>query len=90
MVVAFKITEINYSMVSIFCNVVRPLLYLYLRYYVLWLRHLPCFRHSDKSSYGFPEFIHNLLVGVHLAEMFLKKMCSVNSVLQIIKFMVLF
>ena len=73
MVVAFKITEINYSMVSIFCDVVRPLSYLYFRCYVLWLRHLPCFRHSGKSGYGLPEFIHDLLVGVHQPGLFSKK-----------------
>ena len=37
MVVAFTITKINDLAVSLFCDVVLHLSYLYLWYYVLWL-----------------------------------------------------
>ena len=62
MVVAYTITEINYLPVSLFWDVVLPLSYLYLWYLVLWLRYLSCFRHSDKSGYGFPKIIYLILV----------------------------
>ena len=28
---------------------------------LFWLRYLSCFRHSDKSGYGFPKIIHHIL-----------------------------
>ena len=27
---------------------------------LFWLRDLSCFRHSDKSDYGFPKIIHHI------------------------------
>ena len=50
MVVVFIITESNYFAVSLFYNLMQPLSHLCLRFLVLWLRYLPCFRHSDKSG----------------------------------------
>ena len=54
-----------------------------------WLRYLSCFRHNDKSGYGFPKFIHHILVGAHQAKLFSNKIFSRNSVLQIVRLMVL-
>ena len=53
MVIAFTIKEINYLMVSLFCQLVLPLSYLYLWYKVpnLAMCYWSCFRHSDKSGY---------------------------------------
>ena len=65
MIVAFTIAEINYSVVSLFCDLLWPLSYSYLRYQVLWMRYLPCFRNSDKSGCGFSKVIHHILVGAH-------------------------
>ena len=55
MVVVFTITEINYLVVSLFFDLVRVILYLYLWYKVLWLRYLPCFWHSNKIDYAFAQ-----------------------------------
>ena len=41
MVVVITITEINYIVVGLFCNLLLLLLFLYLKYLVLCLRYLP-------------------------------------------------
>ena len=81
MVVAFTITQINYLVVSRFCDMVLALSYVYwpavyicgIKLY--WLHYLSCFRHSDKTGYGFPKIIHHILVlvGAHQAELFSSK-----------------
>ena len=79
MVVAFTITRINYLVVSLFCDMVLPLSYVYWpAIYIcgiklFGLRYLSCFRHSDKSGYGFPKIIHHIVVGAHQAELFSNK-----------------
>ena len=81
MVVAFTITRINYLVVSLFCDMVLPLSYVYWpAIYIcgiklFWLGYSSCFRHSDKSGYDFPKIIHHILVGVHQLrlEVFKKK-----------------
>ena len=79
MVVAFTITRMNYLVISLFCDMVLPLSYVYWpAVYIcgiklFWLRYLSCFRHSDKSGYGSPKIIHHILVGAHQAELFSNK-----------------
>ena len=81
MVVAFTITRINYLVASLFCDMVLPLSYVYWPAIIIcgtgiklfWLRYLSCFRHSDKSGYGFPEIIHYLSVGAHQVKIFPNK-----------------
>ena len=90
MEVVFRITEINYLNVSLICDFVRPLFYLYLRCLVLRLRYLPCFWHSDKSNYGFPKLIHHVQVGAHHTNLFSNKIFALNSVLQIARPIILF
>ena len=61
MVVAFTIIDINYLMVSLFCQLVLPLSHLYFGIpiyiyicgikFLIWLRYRSCFRQSDKSGY---------------------------------------
>ena len=90
MIVVFTITEINYLMASSLCDLVGPLWYLYLWYYILWLRYLPCFRHNDKRlRYSFLKAIHHILIRAHQAKLFLNIIFRLNSVLQIVWFMVL-
>ena len=83
MVVVFKIKEINYLTVSLFCDLVRPL-----SFSCLWYEdfgcYLPCLWHSDKSSYGFPKVIYDFQVGGHQAQLFStnilsKFSCTKNS-----------
>ena len=68
----------RYLVVSLHCYLVRPLSYLHLWYLVLWLRYLPCFRHSDKSGHAFADVIHRILVGAHQAKLFANKIFSIN------------
>ena len=75
MVSAFAFTEINYLLVSLLCDLARPLSRSYLRCLVPWLRYLPCFWHSDKSGYGFPKVFHHILVGANYINYFHTK-CS--------------
>ena len=88
--VAFTITEINALLVSLFFDLVRPLSCLYLWYLVLWLRYLPCFRYIGNSENGIPKVIYHILVGAHQANIFVNKIFSPNSVLKIVRSMVLF
>ena len=57
MAVAFTLTEINYLVVILFAIWYGPFPINTLWYIVLWPRYLPCFRHSNKSSYSLPKFI---------------------------------
>ena len=70
MVVVFTITKINLFNGKPIFDLVQPGRCIYLLYYVVWLRYLPCFRHTGKSGYCFPEFIHHILVGARQAELF--------------------
>ena len=97
--VVFIITEINYLVVSLFCDLVRAILYLYLWYQVhialfIWvisrLRYSPCFWHSDKIGYAFTQSHSSHSRRSHHNELFSNKTFSQNSILQIIFFMVLF
>ena len=83
----FTIVEIKYLIVSLFCDLAPHHSYSYLRCKVPWLLYLPCFRHSDKSGYGFLKVIHHILARTSLAQSFSNKMFSLNSVLQIVRFM---
>ena len=88
MVVVFTNEEINCSVISLLYNEMRPLSCFHLWYYLLWLRYLPCFQQSDKSGYIFPRLIYHMVVAAHQVELFLNKIFSLNSVLQIVKFTV--
>ena len=70
MVDAFTITEMYYLITSLFCDLVPFLSYLSVWYYIHWLRRLPCFRHSDKSGYGFPNVLYHNLEETHQANYF--------------------
>ena len=79
MVVAFTITQINYLVVSLSCNVVLPLSYVcWPAVYIcgiklFWLHYLSCLRHSDESGYGFHKLIYHILVGAYQAKLFSNK-----------------
>ena len=79
MVIDLTITQINYLVLCLFCDMVLPLSYVYwptvyiCGFKLFWLRYLPCFRHSDKSGYGFPKIIHHILVCAHQVELFSNK-----------------
>ena len=79
MMVAFTITRIKYLVASLFCDMVLSLSSVYWpAIYIcgiklFWLSYLPCFRHSDKSGYDFPEIMHHTLVGARQAELFSNK-----------------
>ena len=88
MVAAFTITEINYLVVSLLWDLVRPLSYIYLQCY--FFDCLLCFRHSDKSGYAFSNVFHRIAVGAQHKKLFSTEMFPLNLVLQIVKFMVLF
>ena len=90
MMVAFTMTKIKYLMASIFCELAWSLSYIYLWYQVHSLHYLPCFRHSYKSDYAFPKVIHDILKGAHQPNLFSNKIFFLNSVFQILRFMVLF
>ena len=49
-----------------------------------------CFRHGDKSGCSFSYVIHNILVEAYQAKLFSNKIFSLNSVLQIVNFVLLF
>ena len=85
--VVFTIKELSYLVVTLFCDLLRPRLCLYLSYLLLCLRYLPCFRHNNKNGYAFTR--HHLLhlVEAHQAKIFSNKILSLNSVLQIARFM---
>ena len=78
MAVAFTMTEVNYLMVSLFCDLVRFFSYSY--FVVL---------SSLASLLAFPKFIPHILVRAHRAKLFSNKIFSLNSVLQIERFVVL-
>ena len=85
MVAVFAMNEI-----SLFYDLVRPHSFLYLWYLFLWLRLLAFFRHSDKSGFAFPQvFCHNV-ADVHKATILSNNIFALNSVLQILRSMVLF
>ena len=46
----FTITEMKYLIESLFGDFVRPLLYLFLRCKVVWLRYLPGYGRATKVS----------------------------------------
>ena len=74
----------NYLKVSLFCDSLRPLLYFYLRYQVLCLRYLPCFRHSANAAMPFPKLIYHILVGAHQAKLFSNKIFALNLVFELL------
>ena len=45
---------------------------------------------NDKSGYGFPNVIHHILVGFHQTNLFSNNTFSLNALLQIVRFTVLF
>ncbi len=85
MVVAFTMTDLNYLLVSLFCNLVHFFSYLYF----VVLSSLPCFQHSGKSGYAIPKIICHILVRANQAKLFSNKIFPLNSVLQIVRSMVL-
>ena len=87
MVVAFAMSEINYVVEAYFASWFGLIFCIYLWCYVHWLRYLPCFRHGDKSGYAFAKVIHDILIGVHQSKLFLNKMFSPRSNLQIVRFL---
>ena len=50
----------------------------------------PCFRHGDKSGCNFSYVIYHVLEGDYQAKLFSNKIFSLNSVLQIVRFMLVF
>ena len=84
MVVVFK----ELTLVSLLYDLVRPNSYLYLLCSVFQLRYSPCFRRSDKSSYALAQ--NHSVAGAHQDKLFSGKQFPLNSVLQIVKCMVLF
>ena len=80
MVVAFTVIQINYLVVCLFsmCCCLFPIYICGIKF-LLWQRCLFCFRHSDKSGFGFPKIIHHILVGAHQAEIFSKKYSIYNQ-----------
>ena len=87
-VAVFTITETVYLMLSLFYDLVLTLSYLYLWYQVLWLCYLPCFRHSDKTGYGYDKS-HLPYSGKNPSyQVSFKEGLSLNSFLQIVRFLV--
>ena len=89
--VVFVITELNYLVVSLFYD----LFYSHFRIFIvgitfLRLRYLSCFLHSEKTSYALPKVIYHIVVSADQAKLFSVKIYSLKSVLQIVRFMVLF
>ena len=73
MMVAFTNTEIDYSVVNLFFDLVLPFAIDICGIKFYWLRYWSCFRHNDKSDHGFLKIIYHILEGVHHAVLFSKK-----------------
>ena len=89
--VVFTITEINCLVESLFFDFVRAILYLYIcgvKFFDCTLRFVSGI--ATKSAMPSLKVIHHILEEAHQAELFSNKIFFLNSVLQIVLFMVLF